>query len=959
MRTQNQLAPGQPGVAGARVIRWERLLLAAVLLLGALLYLQHAFQYFMYDDEGSYAYAAWRVSLGEVPYRDFLTPQMPVFLYWGGLLVRLFGRSWVVLRLASMAAMLITARILYAAERRLFGPAVALLATGLFVFDANIFHNARFYRPEVYMLLFQALGLYCLILSEERRRLGYLALASVFYSLAILSKLFGLLAFGGCFLYLLYAWWRERRPWSQVWRQGVALGLPALLLLSVVAAIFYRATPYFFVAIIEHHTMQGAQLSMLQVVAKGLRFFWEYATGHLVLLILAGVGAFALLRQHKALPTVLVWQLPTVLSFLVLSRELAERHLTYLSPALTGLAALALVPLFQGQGQWLPRRWMSLLGPEGAWGRRLLPVVLTLAVAYPSIRMDADLSSWREDGTARLAAFIQQLTSPNDVVLADYPGINFAAGRPNTYWGAGMSGGAAGSGQIRGSMLIDEIERENVAMVIINTAGGAHQMIAMHDYPEFRRYVQSHFALQSKALCWYESLEVYSRADAMPLKPDLNFHNELALTGLRLSQNAIPAGSPLAIDTRWQALQKMGRNYHVSLRLVDATGRLWAQRDELLQEVFSHFDEQLGVEVYNEYHTSSWEPQQVVLQSHQLLIPPTTPPGDYYLVARLYELSSGLALPPGRGLGPRLPEGDSILATVRVLPTAARLDPASLHLATSRHDAFAGGLTLVGSGPLPHRATTGQSLRLTLLWQASQRPTRDYRLEFRLVQGGKVGQQWRPDVVAGFPTEAWREGEVALGNYRLPLDSRLPAGDYSLQVGVIDETGEATHWATLIETLELKARVDPATLSQAISHPLTGLSFGGQFGLLGYDLAPKEVTPGGEVELTLYWTCEEEPSGDYKVFTHLLDGAAQIQGQSDGAPGGGRAPTSSWLVGDVVADDHELALQAAAQPGPLQIEIGFYDPVTGQRLPVLRDGQPTGEDRVILPTTVLVRQPSR
>ena len=45
------------------------------------------------DDEGSYLYAAWRMSLGERPYRDFLTPQLPVFLLPGGWLMGITGAS--------------------------------------------------------------------------------------------------------------------------------------------------------------------------------------------------------------------------------------------------------------------------------------------------------------------------------------------------------------------------------------------------------------------------------------------------------------------------------------------------------------------------------------------------------------------------------------------------------------------------------------------------------------------------------------------------------------------------------------------------------------------------------------------------------------------------------------------------------------------------------------------------
>ncbi|HQZ72005.1 MAG TPA: hypothetical protein PK826_11855, partial [Anaerolineae bacterium] len=50
----------------------------------ALFYAWRLTGFLVNDDEGSYLYAAWRISRGELPYRDFLTPQLPGFLLPGG-----------------------------------------------------------------------------------------------------------------------------------------------------------------------------------------------------------------------------------------------------------------------------------------------------------------------------------------------------------------------------------------------------------------------------------------------------------------------------------------------------------------------------------------------------------------------------------------------------------------------------------------------------------------------------------------------------------------------------------------------------------------------------------------------------------------------------------------------------------------------------------------------------------
>jgi len=57
------------------------------------------------------------------------------------------------------------------------------------------------------------------------------------------------------------------------------------------------------------------------------------------------------------------------------------------------------------------------------------------------------------------------------------------------------------------------------------------------------------------------------------------------------------------------------------------------------------------------------------------------------------------------------------------------------------------------------------------------------------------------------------------------------------------------------------------------------------------------------------------------------------------------APAEDWQPGDLIAQVHRLSLPE--HPGALWIEIGLYDPNSGERLPVLVDGQ-TVDHRVLL-----------
>jgi len=72
-----------------------------------------------------------------------------------------------------------------------------------------------------------------------------------------------------------------------------------------------------------------------------------------------------------------------------------------------------------------------------------------------------------------------------------------------------------------------------------------------------------------------------------------------------------------------------------------------------------------------------------------------------------------------------------------------------------------------------------------------------------------------------------------------------------------------------------------------------------------------------------------------------------IGGQWDSVPGGGLLPMTSWLEGEVIADEYEVPIRVGAPPGEYVIEIGMYDVRTGQRLPIVGQRGQTVDDRIV------------
>jgi len=556
--------------------KYSHVLALAILLVGLLVYAYRIDEWYMHDDEGGYDYAAWRISQGEVPYRDFLTPQLPLFLYGGSALVRVAGPSALALRYATVVTTLLAALFAYLTAKEVLGYRVALLSLPLLLLHKDVYFIARFFRPEAYMLLFATAGMYALVRAYPERRWRGALLSGGLFGLAMLCKLFAALPYGGCVLFLLYDAWRTRD--SRVVEQLWAMVAGFVTIAGTVFVAFQVATPYFLTAVLGHHAMQGAELGRAAVAAKALRFFGDYLRGNPLFLVLALAGALPSLRQQSTLRTFFLWQLPTLAAFVVLSRDLEDRHLVYLVPALAALAAFALEALLAGQRRSLLQRVTLRLG---AAPRLMLALLLAALALLPSLQSNLQLAALDEGDTTRLGQYIQEHTAAGDYVLSDYPGVNFHAQRPNTYWGAGLSGGATSSGQITGQLLIQDIQANDVQMVLINTAGSAHQLVKLHDYAAFRRYVQEHFHLVRLFQRSYQTFEVYHRQDLLPLPVRVDFGATLSLTGVDPGSAHLEAGGSLPVTLRWQAQRAVERDYTVSLRLVDAAGHVYGQHDAL------------------------------------------------------------------------------------------------------------------------------------------------------------------------------------------------------------------------------------------------------------------------------------------------------------------------------------------------------------------------------------------
>ncbi|MBN1400692.1 MAG: phospholipid carrier-dependent glycosyltransferase, partial [Anaerolineae bacterium] len=919
--------PGQYGDALAVHRRTELLIWAAALVLvasGAAYYSHRIVKWLAYDDEGGYLYAAWRIGLGEVPYRDFLTPQLPLFLYPGALVLRFSGNAVLAVRLYMTTLALGAAFLLFLTVRDLGDWRVALVALPLVMVQQEFYWAGRFFRPEAPMLFWQMLGVYLFVRGYARRRRGLLALSGLCLGLAMMAKLFGALAAAGLGLFLLVEGIRGHES-REALGQVLWFGLPFLAIVSGIGMLFLRISPDFLAAVVGHHLKQGSGTPLLEVMRKGLVLYRDFAVAQPAYAALAVAGLLLSLWRLPRAARVFAYQVPTASAFLLMTRGLQARHLTYLVPALGVGAAMALVSL----GTWLSsltKAWPLKMASYG------LMLGLGIAALWPHWVFNRWVASWEEHDTQAWVEYVQAETAPDEVVVSDYPGINFFARRKTTPLAAGISRGAATSGQIMGRDLIREIESYDASMVFMNVAQGAHQFALLLDYPAFKAYVQEHFFLVGRRRYDYRLMEVYAAEDLWPGdRLDVDFGHQLGLTGMQWLNAQAEPGERLQLELRWRALGPMPADYWVTLRLMDERGHEWGLGSKRLVDIDreTYWDER-GLERPVLTPTSRWPQGEVTLQAFELPVDMATPAGQYRVWLRVHPVTTWAGLPilthdeTNRGY-----DLDLAAATVELRERAA--DPASLAIEQPLQALFGSDVEVVGLDVV-EAARPGDRLEVAIYWRSLKDLERlDARMALRLVGKGRAISELNTPLLGSGPYGArWPQGEILKGQYTLPVPAEIEPGSYALEVALVGGSGIGS--SVRLSSLSVGGQ---ERIYELPSIPVpVGAIFGGQTTLLG--LAMPEVTQvaGEELVFVLYWRAEQRMDTRYTVFAHLLGPTGTIWGQQDNEPVAGSYPTTGWLPGEIVRDEYALPIDVDAPSGEYLLAVGLYDANTGQRLPV-------------------------
>ena len=410
-----------------------------------------------------------------------------------------------------------------------------------------------------------------------------------------------------------------------------------------------------------------------------------------------------------------------------------------------------------------------------------------------------------------------------------------------------------------------------------------------------------------------------------------NLANKVELLGFD-SPDPSPADQGASFNLYFQALDTLADDYNVALRIVDAQGNLWGKLDRRPSG-------------YN-YPSTRWKKGENLFGSFTVPLLPGTPAGVYFAMVTFFTASDQT------GLDVLAPNGAPIGKAVKVGPIPvlpAEKQPAVVDLNIQHTiNARVAPFTLLGYTLAREKASTGESIPLTLFWRADDKPDADYSFQ---IQFGDKNSAAAALGDAAFPTSQWRAGEIVRGQYMIQIPSDASAGVATLQLKLIGSNNET---ADLLQsfTIEKTDRVfvePPAQFKQ-------DANFNNLLGLAGYDLSAPEIKAGEPLTVTLDWKALGKMDKAYTVFVHLLDKNSQPVAQRDAQPLNGARATPTWVEGEYIVDAYPVALKPGTPPGDYRLEIGWYDASdpTYARLQVIDANGNGAGDHVILNQTITV-----
>lgn len=268
---------------------------------------------------------------------------------------------------------------------------------------------------------------------------------------------------------------------------------------------------------------------------------------------------------------------------------------------------------------------------------------------------------------------------------------------------------------------------------------------------------------------------------------------------------------------------------------------------------------------------------------------------------------------------------------------------------------FADRIEFLGAQIDRGQAQPGDPIKVTLYWRALK-PMDQLFTEFvHLIDedGIIVAQRDTWPGRGMYPTIGWQPGRAFADEFYLHVPDGAYAPDRAtLQVGWVDAAGTRLN---LIGPQGQTFADNAQPLGSVTLTPRPGdfpnamqVNFGNTVELVGYEMSPRAIQPGGAVTVTLYWRSTAGFSADYQVFLNAIRPETGRKSAEDtGRPLRGTLATTQWPVGQVITDVRVLKFPPTAKPGLLDIEVGWFLPGSDRLSVLAADGHEVDDKQLL------------
>lgn len=247
-------------------------------------------------------------------------------------------------------------------------------------------------------------------------------------------------------------------------------------------------------------------------------------------------------------------------------------------------------------------------------------------------------------------------------------------------------------------------------------------------------------------------------------RPDRIYDGRIRLAAYRLNPPRPTPGRPVGLTLYWQVVKAVTEPVTLTVQLADSRLLPLGRDDRPLP-------------------AAAWLPGQVMTTTHRFDLPPGLDPP---LAA---QLEVTLTNPAEVALRSTTLGGvaiDAVAGRFTVAPPERPLPPTPVTAAVWQTEAGRRAIALRGYGLNPDAPRPGETLSVTLYWEALLPVEQSYQVFVHLLDsaGQIVAQHDSLPRAGGYPTPWWQPGDVIEDTHPLALPAGLPGGQYRLAIGL-------------------------------------------------------------------------------------------------------------------------------------------------------------------------------